>query len=80
MVKFIFGRIWFKNVYLAALKSHSVNNSSRGRGGGLVDRATDSGPYDPSLIPLGEKKENNQKEAGVGPHLKSVNNSSRFFG
>ena len=25
---------------------------------GLVDRATDSGPYDPSLIPLGEKKEN----------------------
>ena len=29
-----------------------------GRGGGLVDRAADSGPLDPSLIPLGEEKEN----------------------
>ena len=27
-----------------------------GRGGGLVDRAADSGPCDPSLIPLGDKK------------------------
>ena len=26
------------------------------RGGGLVDRAADSGPCDPSSIPLGEKK------------------------
>ena len=67
-------------MYLAALKSHSVNNSSRGRGGGLVDRAADLGLYDPSLIPLGEKKENNQKEAGVGLYLKNVNNSSQFFG
>ena len=32
-----------------------------GRGGGLVDRAADSGPYDPSSIPLGEKKDNKQK-------------------
>ena len=62
-------------MYLAGFKSHSVNNSSRGRGGGLVDRAADSGPYDPSLIPFGEKKENNQKEAGVGSYLKNVNNS-----
>ena len=29
-----------------------------GRGGGVVERAADSGPYDPSLTPLGEKKEN----------------------
>ena len=28
-----------------------------GRGGGLVDRAADSGLYNPSSIPLGEKKE-----------------------
>ena len=41
-----------------------------GRGGGLVDRAADSGPCDLSSIPLGEKKENKQKEAGVGPYLK----------
>ena len=32
--------------------------TSWGRGGGLVDRAADSGLYDPSSIPLGEKKEN----------------------
>ena len=29
-----------------------------GLGGGLVDRAAHSGLYDPSSIPLGEKKEN----------------------
>ena len=29
---------------------------TRGRGSGLVDRAADSGPCNPSLIPLGEKK------------------------
>ena len=29
-----------------------------GCGGGLVDKAADSGPCNPSLIPLGEKKEN----------------------
>ena len=33
----------------------------RGCGGGLVDRAANSGPYVPSSIPLGEKKENKQK-------------------
>ena len=38
----------------------------RGRGGGLVDRAADSGPYDPSSIPIGEKKENNKNMAWVG--------------
>ena len=32
-----------------------------------MDRAADSGPCDPSSIPLGEKKENKRKEAGVGP-------------
>ena len=41
---------------------------SRGRGGGLVDRAADSGP---SSIPLDEKKENKRKEARVGPFKKS---------
>ena len=40
-----------------------------GCGGGLVDRAPNSGPCDPSSIPLGEKKENKRKEAGVGPFL-----------
>ena len=39
-----------------------------GGGGGLVDRAADSGPCDLSLIPLVEKRENKQKEAGVGPY------------
>ena len=41
-----------------------------GRGCGLVDRAADSGPCDSSSIPLGEKKENERKEAGVGPFKK----------
>ena len=41
---------------------------NRGGGGGLVDRAADSGPCDRSLIPLGEKKENKRKEAVVGPY------------
>ena len=45
--------------------------STLGRGGGLVDGVADSGPGDPSLIPLGEKKENKQKEARVGP-LKKI--------
>ena len=36
-----------------------------GCGGGLADRAADSGPYDLSLIPLGEKKEN-KRERGRG--------------
>ena len=35
-----------------------------------MDRAADSGPNDPSWIPLSEKNENKQKEAGVGPFLK----------
>ena len=36
-----------------------------GRVGGLVDRAADSGPYDPSSIPFGENKEN-KRERGLG--------------
>ena len=38
-----------------------------GRGGGLVERAPDSGPYDPSSIPLGEKKENKRKRGRGRP-------------
>ena len=40
--------------------------------GGLMDRAADSGLCSPSLIPLGERKENKRKEAGFGPYLKNV--------
>ena len=36
-----------------------------GRGGGLVDRSANSGPYNLSLIPIGEKKENKRKR-GLG--------------
>ena len=35
-----------------------------------MDRVADSGPGDPSSIPLGEKKENNQKGPGGGPFKK----------
>ena len=35
-----------------------------------MDRAADSGLYDPSLIPLGEKKENKQKRDLGWPILK----------
>ena len=38
-----------------------------GGGGGLVDRAADPGPYDPSSIPLGGKKENKQKRGRGWP-------------
>ena len=38
-----------------------------GRGGGLVDRAADSSPDDPSLIPLGEKKEIKRKKGQGWP-------------
>ena len=40
-----------------------------GRGGGLVDRAADLGPHDPSSIPLGEKKENNGKKRQWLAHI-----------
>ena len=40
-----------------------------GRGGGPVDRAADSGPYNPSLIPLGEKKENKGKKRPWLAHI-----------
>ena len=57
--------------YCIFLFSHGLTlQSHRGRGCGLVDRAADSGPCDPSSIPLGEKKENKRKEAGVGPFKK----------
>ena len=48
--------------------AHKVRNLW-GRGGGLVDRAANSGQYDPSSIPLGEKKENKQKK---GPGLAHI--------
>lgn len=32
-----------------------------GHGGGLVDRTANSGPCDPSMIPLVEKKDNKEK-------------------
>ena len=41
--------------------------------GGLVDRAADLGPCDPSLIPLGHlvrKRKISKKEAVVGPYFK----------
>ena len=39
--------------------------------GGLVDRVSDSGPYDASSNPFGERKiKINEKEAVVGPCLK----------
>ena len=34
---------------------------------GAVDRAANSGPYDPSSIPLGEKKDNRQKRGQGWP-------------
>ena len=33
-----------------------------------MDRAAFSGPYDPSLIPLGQNRKINEKDAGVGPY------------
>ena len=36
-----------------------------------MDGAANSGPCNLSLIPLGENKENKQKQAGVGPYLKN---------
>ena len=36
-----------------------------------MDRAADSGPYDPSSIPHGEKKENKQKRGRGWPMLKT---------
>ena len=38
--------------------------------GGLVDRAADSGPYDPSSIPLGEKREKEMKKRPGLAHIK----------
>ena len=40
-----------------------------GRGSYQVERAADSGPYDPSLITLGEKKENKQKKRPGLAHI-----------
>ena len=45
---------------------------ARGRGGGLVDRAADLGPCDPSLIPLGDKQENKLKRGRGWPILKKT--------
>ena len=38
----------------------------------LVDTAADSGPFDPSLIPLGEKKKNKQKRGQGWPIFKKL--------
>ena len=43
-----------------------------GRGGSLVDRAADSGPCDPSLIPLGDKRKKTKKRPRLA-HLINVN-------
>ena len=43
-----------------------------GLGGGLVDRAADLGLYDPSSIPLGEKKENKQRRGWGWSILKKM--------
>ena len=43
-----------------------------GRGSYQVERAADSGPYDPSLITLGEKKENKQKRGQGWPIFKKI--------
>ena len=40
--------------------------------GGLVDRAADSGAYDPRSIPLGEKNENKQKTGWGWPILQKI--------
>ena len=46
-----------------------------GRGGGLADRAADSGPCDPSLIPLGDKRKKTKKRPRLA-HL--INNNVLF--
>ena len=56
-----------KYQHLGTKPEHSL-----GCGGGLLDRAADVGPYNPSSIPLGEKKENKQKETRVGTYLKKT--------
>ena len=63
------GQRFSKDKLKAANKNVSINKCKfRDRGGGLVNRADHSGPCDPSLIPLGEKKKKKQKEARVGPN------------
>ena len=85
LVKFILGSssLFFPISWLYLLL-RSIKNSfcseainelkPRGRGGGdLVDRAADSGPYDPSSIPLGEKKENKRKRGWGWPIFIKMN-------
>ena len=44
-----------------------------------MDRAADSGPCDPSSIPLGERKVNQRKEAPVGPFLRRKKITSKML-
>ena len=44
----------------------------KGCGGGLVDRAAGLGPSNPSLIPLGQKKENKRKRDPGWPTFKKI--------
>ena len=44
-----------------------------------MDRATDSGPRDPSSIPLGETKVNQRKEAPVGQFLRRKKITSKML-
>ena len=60
-------REYLTNTLFMGVCLRAIFGLNWGRGCGLVDRAADSGPSDPSSIPLGEKKENKRKEAGVGP-------------
>ena len=61
-----------QTVALTASKPSSMISLKLKLSWAVVDRAADSGPCDPSSIPLGEKKEKKrkEKEAGVGPYLK----------
>ena len=51
----------------------AIQFKSLGRGGGgLVDRAADSGPNSLSSIPLGEKKEIKRKRARGSPIFEKI--------
>ena len=52
------GASWQEARLLCATPLTNNKTVEIGRGGGLVDRATDLGQCDPSSIPLCEKKEN----------------------
>ena len=55
-------------VHIQTLKLNNI--LPEGLGGGLMDRVANSGLYDPSSIPLGEKKEIKQKRGQGSPIFK----------